>query len=183
MLRIKGSVVNSMSGLALKLLGEGDFAGWLEALEADSKALMREGVYATDWYSVHDGLLHPAEVLAEVSGKTNEEIGRELGEFAAKKAMTGIYKAFVDFRSAEGLLRETARIIAAYYDGVEAEVIWNGKRDVSIIIGGMAGAHEILQHRMIAWASVALENTGASNVRGELEATKGQDLTLRFRWS
>ncbi len=138
-----------------------------------SEGLRYSTILATGWYPVqlYCELLSR---LAAASGRPADEFTRELGRRAAKRDISGVYKALVKLLKPATLLSLYARLFSNYYSAGKLVVEADRKDYARILLRDCEGFDRNMFMEILGSAEQYLELTGAKGVQVKLVGG-GQD--------
>jgi len=142
---------------------------WLNALPAESKTIMTNHIVANEWYPMKEALTIPLRVAANLFFPGDWKKGVwEMGRFDAEDALTGIYKLYVKLGTPSHLISRASRIMAAYYDDAEINIVPVDKNKIILHIVRFDEPDEAIEFNMAGWIQRALEISGCRQVDIEL---------------
>ena len=145
---------------------------WLNALPAPSRDIMANFIVVNQWYPITDALTVPLRMVGQIFYDNDwKKAVWEMGRFDAEDALTGIYKLYVRLGSPGHLISRAGRIMAAYYDDAEINIVASEKNRIVLHIVRFDEADEAIEYNMAGWIQRALEISGCKSVEIELTSS------------
>jgi hypothetical protein len=168
-MNIKGtSVKNTVDFVKLKFPGR--FDEWINILPPEIAKVMKNPIYATNWYPLHESVIKPMEGMAKVfyNGDRNKT-AREVGVYSAEIALNGIYKVFVKIASPQFVLGRASQIAATYYDPSDFKLIENTSNKAVMQFSRFEKKDELIMHRIAGWMEKTLEITLKNPIKVDIK--------------
>jgi len=134
---------------------------WISSLPDESKEIFTDTILATNWYPMQAGLIVPTKHVAKLfySGDA-EKASFEIGQFSAKKGLSGVYSLFVKIAKPSFVLKRSPQIFSTYYKNSSFEIIEDGSNFANFKITGFKKQDELIIKRIEGWIEKVLEIVG-----------------------
>lgn len=184
-MEIKGTAVKTIPEFVKARFPE-QYDEWFDELPDESKKIMGDAIYATNWYPLEFAGLIPTRKIGEVFYNNDIKKGAwEAGRYSAEVALKGVYKVFIRLTSPTYIIGRAGRIFSTYYRPSELKVIDNGKKYVIQHILQFPMPDIVVEYRIAGWMQQALELNHCKNVKVEFPKTmtKGDAYTeISITW-
>jgi len=161
---IKG--VSLRATLAFLAERGGDAAEALAKLPEDLRGALSKPVLASSYYPF-EHLIALQDAVVRTLGGDRRSLLFELGRFAARDAMTTVYKIFLKVGSPEFILGKSGRIVSTYLRGPvgRLELVEREKGHVRMTMERFPGGHADFCRRLDGFNTALLELSGAKEIR------------------
>ena len=163
-MRVKGTAVKSIPEF-IKAEHGSKYTEWLDSLPMESKKLFINGIKTSDWYSVEHAIIIPTVTMSELLYQSETKGAWECGRYSAKAALTGIYSLYVKMSSPGHIIDRAGRVLQAYYEPSELNIVSKGKNNVTLHITKFPKPHKVIDARLAGWMERALELSGCKNIK------------------
>jgi hypothetical protein len=184
-MKVKGTSILATRDF-VKETFSGKYNDWLKSLPTESKKLYEGDVKVGDWFEIKPAYYDPMEKIVELFYDFNaQKAGEEMGQFSAKKALTGIYKVFLIVATPQFLVRRASIMVETFYVPSEVEAVQTGSKAALMIIKKFDGITEVLEYRFAGWCVKALELCNCKNVTYAITShiSSGQPSTdIKYQW-
>lgn len=177
-MKVKGTAVKTIPDF-IETYHPGKFNTWASSLPEQSRKIFNDGIKASDWYPVNDAIIIPMRVLEELFYNNTRRGAWESGRFSAQVALGGIYQLYVKISSPSHIIDRASRVLQAYYDPGELNIVDKGKNYVKLQISKFTKYDEVIDHRLAGWMERALEISGCKNINIDIpnSISKGDPYT------
>jgi len=163
------------------------YTEWFNALPAGSQSIFGDLILTNKWYPISDALISPIKTVAKVFYGGDEKtaawyMGRQSAEFALK----GIYKIYVKIGNPLHIIDRASRIMAAYFNPSEIEVVKKEKSGIIVHITLFPEPDIIVDYNIAGWIERALEISGCKNIKIEIPkslALKNEVTEFKISWA
>lgn len=161
---VKGAVVKSIKQYVLTN-HEQDYDKWLASLSPESHEIFSKSINVTQFFDVDAGLVEPCQKVSDMFFANVEAASRELGNYSAGVALTGIYKVFILIATPTFVISRSASMMRTLYANSELVVTDKSSNSVTAEIRALPKHHIVLEERIAGWMEKILEMTGCTNVK------------------
>lgn len=162
-MKVKGTAVKTIPEF-IQAQHADKFVTWLGQLPEKSRHIFNNGVKASDWYSVEEAIIEPTRIMSEVCYNHPTRGAWECGRYSAEAALKGIYKIYVKFSSPGHIIDRAGRVLQAYYEPSELQVVSKGKDHVKLHITKFPKPSPVIDNRFAGWMEKALEISGCQDI-------------------
>ncbi len=149
-MNIKGTAVRAMINYINSHYSD-HYEKWLSNLPADSKRLFYQTILPSEWYPLYEAAIQPVIALAQLVGKTEEEIAYEVGRYSAQEALTGVYKFFASLAKPAYIIKRASIMFSTYYDPIDVDYELLDPRKVMLIFGKHKHNEVLIYQRVKGW--------------------------------
>jgi len=178
-MEVKGTAVKSIKEFVENKYSS-QSKSWVSSLPEKSQAIMKDAIFANNWYPMKDAAVEPTRALAKMFYNNDEKLAaRESGKFSAEKGLKGVYKIFVMIAKPSYIMQRAGRLFASYYSPSDISVVHNHDKGLTLHITKFPEPEEIIEHRIAGWCERALEFTNCNNVKADITKSlaKGDSVT------
>ena len=178
-MEVKGTAVKSIKEFVEKKFSSKS-KEWLSSLPDASHAIMKDAIFANNWYPMKDAAVEPTRALAKMFYNNNEKTAAwESGKYSAEAGLKGVYKIFVMIAKPSYIMQRAGRVFTSYYSPSSIEVVTHHDKGLTLHITKFPEPEEIIEYRIAGWCERALEFTNCRNVKANITKSlaKGDDLT------
>jgi hypothetical protein len=162
-MKVKGTAVKTIPEF-IEANHPGKYKEWAAKLPEKSSEIFNNGIKASDWYPVEDAIIAPMRLMEDMFYNNTRRGAWESGRYSAGNALNGIYKLYVKMSSPGHIIDRAGRILQAYYEPSELNILSKGKNYVKLHITKFPKADEVIDQRFAGWMERALEISGCKNV-------------------
>jgi len=185
-MEVKGTAVKSIKEYVEKKYNA-NYNDWIASLPESSRNIMKEAIFANNWYPMKDAAVEPTKALGDsfFDGDYNKA-AKESGRFSAEMGLKGVYKIFVQVASPHYIMKRAGRVFTSYYTPSEIAVVSNHDKGLTLHITKFPDPEEIIEYRIAGWCERALEFTNCKGVKAEItkSLSNGDDLTeIVINWN
>lgn len=185
-MEVKGTAVKSIKEY-VETKYSANFNDWLNSLPESSQGIMKEAIFANNWYPMKDAAVEPTKALAEKFYSSDyKKAAKESGRFSAEMGLKGVYKIFVKVASPHYIMKRAGRVFTSYYSPTEISVVDSHDKGLTLHITKFPEPEEIIEYRIAGWCERALEFTNCKDVNAEITKalSKGDELTeIVINWN
>ena len=186
-MEIKGTAVKSINEF-VKSKFSAKHDEWINSLREESRAIFSSAIYATNWYPVEIGAVHPTQQIATMFYHNDRrKAAWESGKYSADTALSGgIYKFFVKASSPNFIISRANRVFTTYYRPCEMNVVETSSHRVVVHIESREKMDELVELRIAGWMERALEISGCKDLNVDIPKSfsKGDGLTrFDMQWA
>jgi hypothetical protein len=185
-MEVKGTAVKSIKEY-VETKYKGDFNDWIASLPESSQNIMKDAIFANNWYPMKDGAVEPTKALAKKFFNDDyEKAAKESGRYSAEMGLKGVYKIFVKVASPHYIMKRAGRVFTSYYSPSEIAVVANHDKGLTLHITKFPDPEKIIEYRIAGWCERALEFTNCKDVKAVItkSLSKGDDLTeIVINWN
>ncbi len=163
-MKVKGTAVKTIPEF-IKSEKPDKYKEWLNKLPENSKNIFMEGALTSEWYPIEDAIIAPTRIMSELCYNHPTKGAFECGRFSADIALKGIYKLYVKMSSPGHIIDRAGRVLQAYYDPSELNVISKGKNHVTLHIVKFPNPNDLIEQRLAGWMERALEISGCKDIK------------------
>jgi hypothetical protein len=178
-MEVKGTAVKSIKEYVEKKY-KPQFNNWIQSLPESSQAIMKNAVFANNWYPMKDAAVEPTKAMAKMFYNNDfETAARESGKYSAETGLKGVYKIFVMIAKPSYIMQRAGRVFTSYYSPSEISVLNSYDKGLTLHITKFPDPEEVIEHRIAGWCEKALEFTNCKNVKANITQSlaKGDNLT------
>jgi len=183
-MEVKGTAIKSISEY-VKQNHQNRYREWVNALPGDTQKIVKDGIYATDWYPLEQGAIIPTKKLSELFFNSDRDAAWAAGRYSAEYGLKGVYKLYVRMSKPGHIISRAGKIFTTYYRPSEMEVCNHTPNSVELKITKFDKPHKLIEYRIAGWVEKALEMSGCKEIRITIRKslTKGDDETLyKISW-
>lgn len=186
-MEIKGTAVKSINEF-VKSNFAGQHSDWINSLEDKSRQIFASAIYATNWYPVEVGAIHPTMQVAKLFYENDQhKAAWESGRYSADSALSGgIYKFFVKASSPGFIISRANRVFTTYYRPCQMSVTESTSKSVAVLIESEEKMEQLVELRIAGWMERALEISGCKDLSIDIPKSfsRGDKLTqFNIRWA
>jgi hypothetical protein len=162
--RVKGVALRNFEKLLVEFFDARTAAAVIEALPNDARdalkrhAVVSGGWYPLDWYKA----MHAAARQVTGSGPA---LAWRIGRESTKLDLTGVYRVFLRMLSPGFVLSASSRIFSTYYSPGKMRLVESREGAAHVAFDACEGFDANIWQDVLGGCEVALELTGANNVR------------------
>ena len=179
-MEVKGTAIKSISEFVKKNYKD-RYYDWLNSLPEESKKIMKDGIYATDWYSMEDAAVIPTQRIGEMFFNNDFNAGAwESGRYSADIGLTGVYKLYVRMSKPGHIIARAGKIFSTYYRPSKIITENETKSSLDLIITEFEQPNAVIENRIGGWIERALEMSGCKSVSVNITKSmaSGDDRTI-----
>ncbi len=182
-MNIKGTAVR-VTGDFVKAKFPTRYEQWLSFLPAESREILTNPIYATNWYPLYESVIVPTQIVGNLLyGGDGIKAGTEIGRYSAEIALNGVYKIFVKVSSPAFILSRASSIFASYYDPSDIKVEENVANRTVLSLGNFKSNENLIIYRIAGWIDFALDFTKRKSMKIQVHEIKGENDFSTFRIS
>jgi hypothetical protein len=176
---IKGTAVKATPDFVRTKYND-KFREWLNSLPEESRKIILDGVYATNWYPLTESIIIPTQKVGDMFFNGDHvKAAKELGRFSSEDALKGIYKLFVRVSSPHFVLSRASSVFSAYYNPSEISILEKRDKRAVMQFSGFDEKEKLIIHRIAGWIEKTLEITLKSALNIEVKSnTVGSKCTF-----
>jgi hypothetical protein len=184
-MKIKGvSVKTTVDFVKLKFPAK--FNEWLNALPPESSSILKNVIFANNWYPLHESVIVPMEFVAKNFYMGDKiKTAREIGIYSAEVALTGIYKVFVKIATPQFVLNRASQIFATYYDPSDIKIIESTANKAVLELSRFERKDELIMYRISGWVEKTLALTMKNPIKMDIKQVPNMDMlkfTITAEW-
>ena len=181
-MKVRGSVIRSINEFVASQ-HDGKYKEWIGQLPAESRELLTKASNS-GWYSIHDGVIAPTEVMCNMLYGDTKAGAWESGRYSAKTALTGLYKIFVLVATPAFMIKRASRVIATYYEPTQLEVVEDQPKSMVLRCTQLPVKSELIEYRIAGWMEQALEICGCKNLKVNITKSfsKSDSFVVDIQW-
>lgn len=170
MMQIKGTAVKATAEY-VKAKFPGRFKEWMDTMPAKSGNILRQSIYATNWYPLTDSVIVPTAHLGKMFFNNETEGAREVGKYSAELSLNGIYKIFVRISSPSFVLSRATSVFATYYSPGEIKIVESSSTHAVLRFLEFEKQDSLILHRIAGWVEGTLAVVQKGTVQTQIEIT------------
>jgi len=163
-MEVKGTAVKSIPEF-VKAKHPEQYTQWLNSLPENSKKIFTGVVVVNNWYPLREGLSIPVASVGQMFYGSPSKGAWVMGRYSAEKALTGIYKVYVQLGSPRHIIERANRVFAAYFQPSEIVTVESKKNSFCYRITKFDQIDEVVEHNIAGWMERALEISGCKNLQ------------------
>ena len=179
-MEIKGTAVK-ITPEFMKLNHAEQFNQWLELLPPDSRKIITEPIYATQWYPLEESIIVPTKILGELCYNSPKEGAMAVGIYSAEVALKGVYKIFLRVTSPHFILGRASSVFASYYNPSDVRVEKTTANSTEIIINKFTRQEALIVYRIAGWVARTVELTGRVKDSVDVNIFDNADGSVTFK--
>ncbi len=185
MMQIKGTAVKATPEF-VKAKFPGRFKEWMDTMPAKSGNLLRQSIYATNWYPLTDSVIIPTAHLGKMFFKSEIEGAKEVGRYSAELSLNGIYKIFVRISSPSFVLSRATSVFSTYYSPGEIKIVESSSSHAVLRFMDFEKQDSLILHRIAGWVegTLAVVQKGTVQTQVEINDVQGGKIlgNVRVSW-
>lgn len=183
-MEVKGTAIKSISEYVKKNYKD-RYYDWLNTLPEESKKIMKDGIYATDWYPLEVAAVIPTKMVGEMFFNDAKKGAWESGRYSAELGLTGVYKLYVRMSKPGHIIARAGKIFSTYYRPSTIIIENETANTVDLTITEFETPNEVIDYRIAGWMEKALELSGCEDVVVNITeslAKGGAKTTFNMSW-
>jgi hypothetical protein len=137
---------------------------WISSLSELSRESYSKPLMISDWYPIEITLESRKKIAELFFNGDYHKCAWEIGRFSADSVLKGIYKAFIKVASTSFVIGRASKILAAYYENSELEVLESTPKSVNIKINNFPASDSMFELSLCGWIEFALEKVGSKEI-------------------
>ena len=137
---------------------------WISSLSDLSRDSYLKPLMISDWYPIEITLESRKKIAELFFNGDNDKCAWDIGRFSADSVLKGIYKAFIKVASTSFVIGRASKILGAYYENSQLEVLETTAKSVNIRINKFPASDSMYELSLCGWIEFALEKVGSKEI-------------------
>ncbi len=163
-MEIKGTAVKTTPEFIKKRFPN-RYREWINSLPEASQQIMKDVIYATSWYPLHESVIIPTQKAGDMFFSSQRDAALELGKFSAEVALRGVYKIFVRISSPQFVLSRATSVFSTYYNPSDFKVVEQSTGKAVMAIKNFEKKDQLILYRIAGWMEKTLEITLRKDIK------------------
>jgi len=172
-MEVKGTAIKTIPEF-VKYKFPDEYNIWLEALPAESRAIMENRISLTNWYPIETSLIIPTRTIGDLFFKDIQKGALELGIFSSAQAIKGIYKMLVMVSSPSFIVNRASTIMSGYYRPCIMDITKRSKLMAVLSIIDFPVPDVVIDYRVLGWIKNTMEFSKFNSPKVEMLKSMGK---------
>ena len=162
-MKIKGTAVKTIPGF-VKLKYPDLYNDWINSLPENSNEIMKNPIFATNWYSALDAMIYPTQKLGDILKISHEESAWQLGRYSSEILLNSVYKIFLRVANPMFVLGRASNVLSTHYNPAIIKTSKKGRNGAIMKFESFDTKTKLAVYRIAGWVEKTIETTGFKKI-------------------
>jgi hypothetical protein len=178
-MEIKGTGLASLPKFIQSKFGAEGFARWLASLAPEAQEIYQGDILISNWYPLSALYTEPTKAFCQVFYNGDLKGAWDAGRYDADFSLKGVYSVFVKFGTPSIIIKQSSKIISAYFRPSKLEVVERTSNSATVRITEFSEINEYAEHRIGGYMERSLELNDCQDIKIKItkSASSGDQYT------